>query len=87
MTNAKRYLTAFFNEKEIENKDYSITDSNGFLHIFDNDTLIDRILNTSSKEQEQIAIIIRKIDFVNGSIQHFLNYLAEAMVMQYSKAA
>lgn len=81
---AKTYLKRFFEEKEIKNVNYEIKDKNGFVHIFDNQVVIDRILHTSSQEQNQIANIIRKIDFKNGDIHHFLKYLAKAMVLNYN---
>lgn len=87
MENVSRYLHQFFSEKNIENKNYQIEDSNGFVHHFDNEVLIERIKATSSAEQKQIANILRRIDYKNGSIQHFLNYLAEAMVKQWTNAA
>lgn len=80
-------MKRFFEEKEIAFKLYEIEDKNGFTHIFDTTVLIDRMLNTSIKEQQQIAKILRKIDFKNGSVQHFLNYLAQAMVKKWSKEA
>ncbi|CAG5081239.1 hypothetical protein [Parvicella tangerina] len=81
------YLNRFFEEKQIPNVNYEITDADGFVHLFDNVALIDRIKNTCEAEQKQIANVLRQIDFRNGSIQHFLNYLAEAMVKQWSNAA
>jgi|GEM_PF-1529114 len=87
MNSTQRYLKRFFEEKDIENTQYEITDSNGCLHLFDNTVVIDSIMNTSEPEQVQIENVLRKIDFRNGSIQHFLKYLAEVMVLQWSKAA
>lgn len=81
------YLQRFFEEKEIENVQYQIEDSEGFVHLFDNEVLIDRIMNTCESEQNQIANVLRQIDFRNGSVQHFLNYLAHAMVKQWSNKA
>lgn len=80
----QNYLKRFFEEKQIPNVQYEIEDANGWVHIFDNDTLIDRIKNTCDKEQQQIANVLRQIDFRNGSVQHFLNYLAHAMVKQWT---
>ena len=84
---SKAYLKRFFEEKEIPNVQYEIEDKNGFVHLFDNEVVIDRILNTSTQEQNQIANVIRKIDFQNGDINHFLKYMANALVLQWSKSA
>lgn len=83
----KVYLQRYFNEKSIENTQYQIKDSYGRVHLFDNSVLIDRILNTCEEEQKQIANVLRQIDFRNGSVQHFMNYLAQAMVIQWTNAA
>lgn len=85
MKAVKNYLNRFFNEKQLDNVNYSIMDANGATHIFDTQTLIDRIKNTCESEQRQIANVLKQIDFKNGSVQHFLNYLAQAMVMQWSR--
>jgi len=87
MNTTQQYLKQFFEEKNIDNVQYEITDSSGYLHLFDNKVLIDRIMNTSELEQIQIENVLRRIDFRNGSVRHFLKYLAEVMVMQWSKAA
>lgn len=81
------YLQRFFDEKEIPNVNYEIKDAHGFVHLFDNEVVIDRVMNTCESEQKQIAMVLRQIDYRNGSIQHFLKYLAESMVLQWSKAA
>ena len=88
MNATQRYLKDFFAEKQIDrNHSYSITDRNGFTHLFTNEEVIDRIMNTSDAEQKQIANVLRQIDYRNGSVQHFLKYLANAMVLQWSAAA
>lgn len=80
------YLNQFFAEKEIDNVNYSIIDRNGSTHIFDNITLIDRIKNTGESEQRQIANVLKRIDFKDGSIQHFLNYLADSLIQNYTNS-
>ena len=88
MNATQQYLKNFFAEKEIDkNRTYEIDDKYGFTHIFTNEVVIDRIMNTSDDEQKQIAHVLRQIDFRNGSVQHFLKYLASAMVLQWSAAA
>lgn len=83
----REYLQRFFEKKQIENVQYEIEDSEGFVHLFDNEVLIDRIMNTCESEQNQIANVLRQIDFRNGSVQHFLNYLAHTLINQNSSAA
>jgi len=32
-------------------------------------------------------MVLRKIDYVNGNVQHFLKFLAHGLVQQYSMVA
>jgi hypothetical protein len=83
----KKYLKTFFEEKEIPFQIFTITDKNNNVHFIDTNVVIENILSTSSTEQTQIATVLRKIDFKNGDVNHFLKYLAYGMVKQYLTAA
>lgn len=78
----KDYLTAFFNEKEIPVQIFRIEEKNN-IHYIDTNYVIETIMNTSDGEQIQIVNILRKIDCKNGSILHFLKYLAQRVVKKY----
>ena len=79
MTKAQKYLEVFFEEKEIKYESWDITHNDQF-HIIDTDFVIELIKNASASEQDQISNTLRKIDFINGNINNFLKFLAEAFV-------
>jgi len=83
----KKYLKTFFEEKNVPFQIFTVTDKNNNVHFIDTNVIIENILLTSPAEQAQIAMILRKIDFKNGDVKHFLKYLAHGMVKQYQTAA
>jgi len=74
-----KYIKNFFEEKEIHYKEWEI-EHNGSIHLINNETIIDIIKNVSTKEQNGISDVLRKIDFQNGDVNHFLKHLAEGYV-------
>jgi len=78
----KKYLVTFFDEKEIKFEAWEI-EMHGETHFIDTDFVIESILAAPPTEQTQIAATLRKIDFVNGNVNHFLKFLAESLVKNY----
>lgn len=75
-----KYLDDFFNEKDIEPRTFEVK-HDGTVHLVDNAFLIEVICQSTPRtEQEQIAGILRQIDFKNGDVNHFLAHLAEGYV-------
>lgn len=83
MTETAKYLKTFFEEKEIRQESYELTAPDGMTHILDTDVVIEAIHNAPASEQTQIAAMLRKIDFKNGDVNHFLKFLAQQMVNHY----
>ena len=79
MTKTQKYFELFFEEKEINYEMYEI-EHEGEMHLIDTDFVIECIKEAPAREQEQIANTLRKIDFANGNVNHFLKFLAEAFV-------
>ena len=79
MSTATTYLRTFFEEKDLDQQIYEIEAPGGTLNIIESEAVIERILLTRGGEAEAIAKIIRKIDFLNGDVHHFLRHLAGAM--------
>lgn len=76
-----KYIELFFQEKNLPFEQWEIIDTKGDYHIIDNEFVIDLLLNTCGRgEQEQAADVIRKIDFANGDVNHFLRHLAQGYV-------
>ena len=81
----ENYLRTFFEEKQIAFTAFEITDKHQTTHFIDTEVVIEFILSAPQHEQEQIASILRKIDFKNGSVLHFLKYLAHGLVLNFNK--
>jgi nicotinic acid phosphoribosyltransferase len=78
------YLNNFFDEKQITYEMFEIVDKSGILHIIDTDYVIETIKVCRQSEQNKIALVLRKIDFKNGSVNHFLKYLAIGIVNKWA---
>ena len=76
------YLELFFEEKEIRYESWEI-EAKDETHFIDTDYVIESIKAAPAQEQDQIANTLRKIDFANGNVNHFLKFLAEALVKNY----
>ena len=81
---ARSYLNMFFAEKDLPYKVFSVDDSRGLSHEISNEVVIEAISGTSGGERKQIEDTIRKIDFKNGDVNHFLEHLAKGLAEQYA---
>lgn len=73
------YLKTFFEEKNLPYQQWEIETSDTW-HLIDNEVVIEHVLLTEGDERRQIEDVIRKIDFMNGNVNHFLRHLAGALV-------
>ena len=74
-----RYLTLFFKEKDLPYQSWEILHL-GETNFIDSEVVIESIMNAPKHEQTKIADTLRKIDFKNGDVMHFLEFLAGALV-------
>ena len=79
-----RYLTTFFKERELPTVQWELTSSDGTAHWITNEVVVEHIMAAPRHEQDQIADVIRQIDFANGDVNHFLKHLAGSLVEQVS---
>ena len=77
---AIKYIKNFFDEKEIPHMIFEVNGESGINYI-PNDVVIEHIKNAPTHEQQQIANVLRKIDFCNGDVNHFLKHLAGALAI------
>ena len=77
-----KYLKTFFDEKNLPLQNWELVDQDGVTHWISNEVVIEHIFATTRQEQTQIANMIRKIDFMNGDVNHFLRHLAGALINQ-----
>jgi len=73
-----KYLRVFFEEKDLPEKNFEVI-VGGTYNLIPTSVVIEHIMIAPESEKEQIAKIIRKIDFLNGDVNHFLNHLAGAI--------
>lgn len=78
-----KYLKKFFAEKDLPYKTWEFEDNDGVNHFIDSEVVIESIMNTTPEEQSAIADMLRKIDFQNGDVMHYLGHLANGLVMNY----
>ena len=78
------YLYNFFKEKDIPDKVFDKVDNNGVSHMIPNVVVVEFISKTRGSERKKIEDTLRKIDFANGDVNHFLEHLAGAIADMYS---
>lgn len=75
-----RYLRTYFKEKNLPEVVFEVESENGTPNIISNHVVIEHILKCASADEvNSIANIVRRIDFANGDINHFLKHLAQAL--------
>jgi hypothetical protein len=79
------YLYRYFLEKQIDVVLFTKHDADGVMHLLDTDVVIEHIALTTGDERVQIEQILRRIDFANADVNHFLEHLAGGIVAQYGR--
>jgi len=83
---AASWFDMFFKEKNIPSKVFDVTDRQGITHMIPNEAVIEAIKQTRGSEKAKIEETLRKIDFGNGDVNHYLAHLAKGLAEQYSGA-
>ena len=76
------FFETFFSEKDLTDEVYTVTSENGTPNIIPSSVVIEAVKRTRGEEAKKIETILRKIDFVNGNVHHFLHHLAQAMALE-----
>jgi len=75
-----KYLRDFFAEKDIPETTFDFKDSKGTWHHMPNVCVVEQIAACPvDSGLRQIESTLRRIDFHNGSVNHFLAHLARGM--------
>ena len=74
-----KYLDLFFEEKDIVFTIFEI-EKDDMTHFVESDFVIELIKNASEQEQRSIVHQLRRIDFANADVLHFLKFLANAYI-------
>ena len=78
------YLKTFFAEKNLSERTYNLTsERDGAFHVIPSEMVIEMIHTTEGKERKFIEDTLRKIDFANGDVHHFLTHLAQQIANNY----
>lgn len=77
------YLERFFAEKALAPRTYDLTAPDGTWHHIPSDAVIELIHGTTGDERKFIEDTLRKIDFHNGDVHHFLTHLAQQLANNY----
>jgi len=75
-----KYLETFFKEKDLIEETWELVDDTGMTHFISSAVVLEQLAISPVAEQEAIAKIIRKLDFANGNVNHFLQHLATALI-------
>lgn len=78
MTN--KFINVFFKEKQLDERTYEV-EHDGMTHFVDSEFVIELIKSCGKEEQKNIEMTLRKIDFHNGDVHHFLKHLALGYVV------
>jgi hypothetical protein len=76
------YIENFFDEKEIEVQDFELYDKGGMWNLVPTEVIIEFIKGLPFKAKQKVALTILQIDLVNGRVEDFLKYIAQAMIDQ-----
>lgn len=74
-----KYLKAFFEEKDLQAECFTIEHKEQ-LHLVESEAVIDLIKTSNDEEKQKIVDTLRKIDFTNGNVIHYLKHLATGYV-------
>ena len=77
------FFNRFFDEKNLENRIYEVAAPQGTMNFIETDMVIAKIKTTQGEEAQKIETVLRKIDFANGDVHHFLNHIAQAMAVDF----
>lgn len=78
--NMKKWFNTFWEEKKIEGMIQ--IEHKGILHVIESEFLKNVIIKAHPEEQKQIKEILIKIDFKNGDVMKFLEYLARGYIYE-----
>ena len=79
------FFTTFFEEKNLVEKTYEV-EINGTWHLIPTSIVIQQIKAASKTDKKKIEMVLRKLDFLNGDIHHFLKHLALGIAANFEGA-
>lgn len=80
MKKFEKWLRTFIEEKGLDYDHEFVYFHNETTHFMTLGALVEIMVKASAQEQKQIKDKIVYIDFKNGNVMHFLNFLGEAYI-------
>jgi hypothetical protein len=76
-----RYLTLFFAEKDLGDLEdhFEVTTTAGTWNLIPYGCVVEAIMATTGDERAAIVATLRRIDFVNGDVRHYLRHLGQGL--------
>lgn len=85
--NASTYFRRFFDEKDIDPDQTFELDLGDEWHLMTYGVVIEAIKQTRGSEADQIADMLRRIDYANGDVRHFLRHLGMGLAAKRGAGA
>ena len=73
------YFERFFEESTKLNELYEVEDNQGMIHMVDKDCVLETIKNLDQDNKHKVMVVFTKIDFLDGDINHFIEYLLKGV--------
>lgn len=84
MATITNWINTFIEEKGIDlEASFEANTGSGF-HLMNYGVVVEAIKGAPSNEQEAIKSMLVRIDFKNGSVDHYLRHLGEGLARQYA---
>ena len=84
-TSQSKYLETFFEEKDLPLEIFTYERGLNIIQLSNYD-IIETLISSPDKEMlKQVETIIRKLDFANGDINHFIQHIGNGMADQYTR--
>ena len=74
-----KFLRDFFSEKDIPETWFEVEGPEWGLNMIPNTVVVEHMTQMGIEEARAVESILRKIDFANGNVNHFLAHLAKAL--------
>lgn len=74
-----KFLRDFFAEKDIPEKTFEVEGKTTGTNYIPNTVVVEHMALIGREEAKGIENVLRRIDFANGDVNHFLGHLAQAL--------
>lgn len=84
----RSFFKTFFEEKGIDPEEqFQVFSKGGTWNLMSYGVVMDAISKTQGREKQEIEMMLRRIDFENGDVRHYLRHLAQALARDNPRRA